>query len=156
MGQSAYLLGQKRQELEYLQFLWGIRHLPPDKINQIDVEWIIIVRSIFILLMMLLSLTLYPLGRHQPLSFIIAIMLLRVRETVILRTEKFLLSWLAIAAFFLDVIWIAFGARQASQINYLDSSMAEITTYGHLGVMAVFLIFMIMVEKAFSKEEIEA
>lgn len=93
-----------------MQFLWGIRQKPAAKISKIDVTWLIVVRLILATVLGLLSLVIQVLGRFEPLSFIISLLLLKNWKYVILESEKFLLAWITIAALCLDFIWLAFAA----------------------------------------------
>jgi len=93
-----------------MQFLWGIRHRPPSKIDQVDVTWIITVRIILAVTLGLLSIAVHALGRCEPLSFILSMLLARNWKYVILANEKFWLVWIAISALSLDCIWLAVGA----------------------------------------------
>jgi hypothetical protein len=46
-----------------MQYLWGIRHKYPHKIDKIDVTWIIVLRIIAIVSLGLLSICVQVLGR---------------------------------------------------------------------------------------------
>lgn len=55
----------------------------------------------------ILSTIAHILGRYEPLSIILMFLILRTWEYVLLRHEKFLITWITISTLLLDVIWIA-------------------------------------------------
>lgn len=55
----------------------------------------------------ILSTIAHILGRYEPLSIILMFLILRTWEYVLLRHEKFLITWITISALLLDIIWIA-------------------------------------------------
>ena len=57
------IVDDKIKEYEYLQFLWGIKHRSPHKITHIDATWMLILRTIFIICMGVLGVTVHVLGR---------------------------------------------------------------------------------------------
>jgi len=65
------------------------------------------VRMLLLIALGLLGTIVNILGRCEPLSIIIMFLILRVWEYVMLRHEKFLLTWITVCAILLDVIWIA-------------------------------------------------
>jgi hypothetical protein len=139
----------KQREYEYLQYLWGIRHRHPHKIAKQDVKWMIITRLLIASIMGLLSLAVQCLGRCEPLSFLLVLLILKNWKYIILRNEKFLMTWLTITSMCLDFVWISFAAGQASLINYLDLPAVAILTYIMLVVKAVLLFYLIIIEKSF-------
>jgi hypothetical protein len=132
--------------------LWGIRHKYPHKIANLDVMWMIVVRIVLLSVLGLLSIAVQVLGRCEPLSFILSLILAKNWKYVMLRSEKFLISWIGIGAICLDLIWIAFGADQLSQINYLELAWSSILTYLLIIAKIVLLVYMLIIEKAFSSE----
>lgn len=136
-----------------MQYLWGIRHKYPHKIDKIDVTWIIVLRIIAIVSLGLLSICVQVLGRCQPLSFILALVLAKNWKYVILRNEKFLLSWVSIGAIVLDLIWISFGGDKLSQINYIHLTSCIILTYILIVAKILLLIYLIVVQKSFQQNQ---
>jgi hypothetical protein len=67
-----------------MQFLWGIRHRPPSKIDRIDVTWIITIRVLLAAALGLFSIVVQVLGRCEPMSFILSMLLARNWKYVIL------------------------------------------------------------------------
>lgn len=80
------MLDDKIKEYEYLQFLWGIRHRAPHKISPLDVRFMLVFRTIIIVLLGLLGLAAHILGRCEPTCLILAYLLLRNRDYVMLRS----------------------------------------------------------------------
>ena len=80
------MLDDKIKEYEYLQFLWGIKHRAPHKISPLDVQWMLIFRTVMIVLLGLLGLGVHIFGRCEPTSLILSYLLLRNREYVMLRS----------------------------------------------------------------------
>lgn len=72
---------------------------------------------------------------------------------VILRGEKFTMTWLVIAALCLDFIWISFASDEVSMINFLRLVAADIFTYILIIVKMVLLLYMLLFEKSFSMRQ---
>jgi len=68
-----------------MQYLWGIKHKSPNKIQNIDIKWMIASRIILMISLALLSILVQVLGRCEPLSFILALILAKNWKYVILR-----------------------------------------------------------------------
>lgn len=94
----------------------------------------------------------HVLGRCEPLSIIIAFLLLKSWEYVLLRHEKFLLFWLTVAAILLDIIWIALCSGNDSQINFVPLGGAIVVTYILLGVKVFLLGYLLVFEKSLMSE----
>lgn len=139
-----------KKEYEYLQYLWGVRHKYPHKIAKIDVMWMVIFRIVLLSLLGIISIIVQVLGRCEPLSFILALILAKNWKYVMLRSQKFLLVWIVIGGICLDLIWIAFDGDHLSQINYLKLAWCGILTYLLIIVKIVLLLYMLIVQKAFS------
>lgn len=136
-----------------MQYLWGIRHKYPDKINSLDVKWMIALRIILLSCLGILSILVQGLGRCEPLSFILALILAKNWKYVILRSEKFLLTWIGIGSLCLDIIWLAFCGDKISQINYIFSTWAIILTYILIITKILLLFYLIALEKSLSSSE---
>jgi len=67
-----------------MQFLWGIRHKPPYKIDKVDVTWIITIRILLAAALGLFSIIVHVLGRCEPMSFILSMLLAKNWKYVIL------------------------------------------------------------------------
>ena len=76
---------QCQREYEYLQYLWGIKHKSPHKIGQEDVKWMIIFRLVVASLLGLLSVVVQCLGRCEPLSFLLALLIFKNWKYVIIQ-----------------------------------------------------------------------
>ncbi len=118
--------------------------MPPVKIEDQDVQRIVLIRTILIVLLGGLGIMVHVLGRYEPLSLICVFLLLKWRTYVILKIEVFLMTWLNISAMLLDGIWLVFSSHHVSQINYLNLHSAMIFTYVLLGVKACFLIYLLV------------
>jgi hypothetical protein len=128
-----------------MQYLWGIRHKYPHKIAREDVKWMIVTRLVLACLLGILSTAVHCLGRCEPLSFILALMILKNWKYVILRSEKFLMTWIAVVAACLDVIWLSFASESMSMINFLHLVSASVFTYILLVAKIVFVLYMIII-----------
>jgi hypothetical protein len=71
-------------------------------------------------------------------------LLLRTWEYVLLRPEKFLLTWLTVCSILLDIIWIALSSGTLNQINFLPVGGAVIVTYILLGMKALLLGYLLL------------
>ena len=60
------------------------------------------------------------------------------------------MTWLTIVAICLDVAWLSFVAFKISLINFMNLPAADILTYMLIVVKAVFMLYMLLVEKSFS------
>lgn len=67
-----------------MQYLWGIRHKYPHKIADVDVKWMIVVRIILLVFIGVISIIVQVLGRCEPLSFILALVLAKNWKYVML------------------------------------------------------------------------
>ena len=143
------IVDDKIKQYEYLQFLWGIKHRSPHKITHVDATWMLVLRTIFIILLAVLGLIVHVLGRCQPLSLITAFLLLKNREHILLRNEKFMLTWLVLSSILMDVIWIVVSSDSLSQINFISMQAAQTLTYLLLVVKACLFGYLLFFEKAF-------
>ena len=141
----------KIKEYEYLQFLWGMRYKSPDKISQLDVPWMLVVRTLFVVLLGILGLVVHVYGRCEPLCLVIAVMMLRTREYVMLRTDRFTMTWLVLAAILLDVIWLVLASHHLSEINFFNLMVAQIITCVLIAIKAFLLIYLVFFEKSFEE-----
>ena len=105
-------------------------------------------RLIIIILLLLLGLAVHVLGRCEPTVLIVAFLLLKNREYVLLRPEKFMITWLTLASILIDIIWLSLASGSLSQINFIPLAAAEVLTYILMGLKAIFFIYMLIVEKA--------
>jgi hypothetical protein len=80
-------------------------------------------------------------------------MILKNWKYVILRGEKFLMTWIVITAMCLDFIWISFAADDVSQINYLKLTSTSVFTYILLVTKVALLFYLLFIEKSFSAPE---
>jgi hypothetical protein len=140
----------KVKEYEYLQFLWGTRQKSPNKVEQVDVGWMLGARILLLTLLGVLGVAIHVLGRFEPLSIIIMFLMLRTWEFVLLRFEKFLLTCLILASILLDIVWIALSSNDLNQINFMSQKFATIVTYILLGVKIVLLGYLLLVERSLS------
>lgn len=46
------------------------------------------------------------LGRCEPISIILAFLMVRIYDLVMAREEKFYIAWIIVAGIFLDIAWI--------------------------------------------------
>ena len=106
-----------------------------------------------LLLLGLLGLVCNILGRCEPVSLILAFILLKNYELVMLREEKFYMTWLTVAGILLDLVWLSIASDAKSQINFMDLSAAHLCTYPLVLVKAVFFVYMLVYERAFTSRE---
>ena len=76
-------------------------------------------------------------------------MLLKNREHILLRNEKFMLTWLVLSSILMDVIWVVVSSDSQSQINFTSLETAETLTYLLLVVKACLFGYLLFFEKAF-------
>lgn len=67
---------------------------------------------------------------------------------VMLREEKFYLTWIAIAGIFLDLVWLSIASDSKSQINFIELGGAQFLTYPLLVIKVIFFVYMLFYEKA--------
>lgn len=75
-------------------------------------------------------------------------LMLRTWEFVLLRREKFMYTWLAVAGILVDVIWVALCSGSDSQINFIPLSGAVIVTYILLAAKAILLAYLLIAEQS--------
>ena len=118
------IVDDKIKEYEYLQFLWGIKHRSPHKITHLDAAWMLILRTLFIALLGVMGLVVNIMGRSEPLSLILAFLLLKNRDYVFLRNEKFMITWIVLASILIDIAWLVVASDTLSQINFIPLQTA--------------------------------
>jgi hypothetical protein len=142
----------KLKEYEYLQFLWGTRQKSPSKVEQVDVGWMLGFRIVLMVVLGILGVGVHVLGRVEPLSIIIVFLMIRSWEFVWLRFERFLMTWLTVAAILLDIVWIALCSFDVNQINFMRVDVCIVVSYVLLGVKIVLLGYLVVVESSLSSK----
>ena len=127
-----------------MHFLWGVRHRSPHKISSLDVKWMLALRMILLLAIGIMGLIVHVLGRFDPLSIIITFLILRTWQYVLMRHEKFIITWITVSAILLDIIWIALCSDNNNQTNFMSLSGALIFTYILLGTKAFLLGYLLI------------
>jgi hypothetical protein len=143
----------KQREYDYLRYLWGIRHKSPYKIAQQSNKGIIVTRIVLACLLILCSVVVQSLGRCEPLSFLLAVVLLKNWKYIILRTEKFLMTWLTILSLVLDFFWLSIIAGRESLINYMNLLAVDVFTYIMVVVKVALLFYLIFIENSFATKD---
>ena len=75
--------------------------------------------------------------------------MIKVREYVMLHTDRFLLTWLTLAAILLDVIWLVFASNHLSEISFFSLTIAQVFTYILLAVKGFLLVYLVFFERSF-------
>ena len=70
-----------------------------------------------------------------------------------MRSEKFLMTWVVVVCICIDIIWISFAADQLSLINFLKLATVDIFTYILLIVKIILMLYLLLIEKAFASEK---
>lgn len=84
----------------------------------------LILRTLFIALLGVMGLVVNIMGRSEPLSLILAFLLLKNRDYVFLRNEKFMITWIVLASILIDIAWLVVASDTLSQINFIPLQTA--------------------------------